>query len=174
MLNQPEFTSPFWGEPLNQNFDTIEDKMQYKATCTYDSADNVYVLAFLNIPDEYQNQLPAVLPDLFTVVARFPNDYAEDAKIRIGATDFTPKYAAFEAGDTLAVSFNQPERACFFDGGIKEPTADNVAYTNSTMPDVSTVKDALDMLNSKVVISDMDLTAGTSPLPTGSLHFVYE
>ena len=131
MLSTPAKTTPDWDSPINQNMNTLEDKLQYKATCTFDPVNNVYVLGMLNIPATISNGLPQGLPDLFTVVARFPTDYNGDAKIRIGATDFTTKYAYFEAGDVQTVNFNLPEELCFFrvGGSRKSPLA---AYAGSS------------------------------------------
>lgn len=117
MLNKPAKTAQDWDIPVNENWNTLEDKLQYKATCTFDTVNNVYVLALLNIPAAVASQLPQGLPDMFSVVARFPTSYAGDAKIRIGTTDFTPKYALFEAGDVQTVNFNLPEGLCFFRAG---------------------------------------------------------
>jgi len=121
MLNIPAKGTQNYEGPLNENFKTLEDKLQYKALCTYDSAGNVFTLTLENIPAAVKDQLPLGLPDKFTVVTQFPVDYEENAIIRIGETDFTTKYAAFEAGDTIAVSFNLPEKVCFFSAGAVEP-----------------------------------------------------
>jgi len=146
MLNQPPRGISNYDEPLNENFATIEDKMQYKATCTYDGTNNVYVLGLLNIPPAHVDELPAKLPDTFTAVARFPNDYVEGAKIRIGGTDFAPKYATFAAGDTLVVAFNQPEKVCFFSSSKKTMEAESVTYSNAQYPLLDNAKRGLDEL----------------------------
>ena len=107
-------TQPDWHLPINKNFAVAADKLQLKANCTYDAMENVYVLDILNIPEEEKNTLPQGLPDLFSVVARFPNSYTEDAVFRVGSEVFTPKYAGFELGDALTITFDKVEKKCFF------------------------------------------------------------
>lgn len=164
MLNQPPRGTASYDEPLNENFQTLEDKMQFKALCAFDSAINVFTLTLQNIPAAYIDQLPAGLPDTFTVVTRFPADYAEGAKIRIGTKDFTPKYASFEAGDTLTINFNQPEAACFFSSAKKTMGAGSITYGNAKNPPLDNAQKALDELLSIASIHNriyegVDLTA---------------
>lgn len=117
MLNKPVTTTENWGEILNENFDTIEDKMLYRAIATYDRVQAAHILQLQNIPPQHQDKLPQILPDTFAVSVRFLEAFTEGDIFLIGMVEFTPKNAAFEAGDILTVTFSQPEYKCYFSTG---------------------------------------------------------
>ncbi len=103
-----------WHNPLNQNFAIAADKLTLKADCSYDGEANVYTMTIRNIAPEVAAALPSGLPDYFTIVSRFPNNYIEGAAFRVGSMDFAAKYAGFEAGDVLSLNFDKAEQRCFF------------------------------------------------------------
>ena len=131
-------TQPDWHLPINKNFAVAADKLVLKANCTYEAMENVYVLDILNIPSDIQSTLPQGLPDLFSVMARFPNAYTEGAAFRVGSVDFVTKYAGFEAGDVLTLNFDKAEQKCFFRvGGGKSATL--AAYCGSAYAGIAYV-----------------------------------
>ncbi len=120
-----------WHSPLNANFATAADKLTLKADCVYDAEANAYTMTIRNIPAEIAAALPSGLPDYFTIVSRFPNDYAEGATFRVGTMEFTAKYAGFEAGDVLSLNFDKAEQRCFFRVGGGSISATPTAYCGS-------------------------------------------
>ena len=124
-------TQPDWHMPLNANFATAEDKLQLLADFSYDSTNSVYIVTIRNIPASVANDLPHTLPDFFTIAGRMPNEYAEGAPFRVGAVDFTPKYAGFEAGDVLSIIFDRLEQICFFRRGGSGSGSSLAAYAGS-------------------------------------------
>ena len=131
MFNGLTKTQPDWHNPLNANFATAEDKLQILADFTYDGTNSVYIVTPRNIPAEVASGLPHTLPDFFTIAGRMPNEYAEGAAFRVGAVDFTPKYAGFEAGDVLSIIFDRLEQLCFFRRGGGGSVSSLAAYAGS-------------------------------------------
>ena len=124
-------TQPDWHEPINRNFAVAEDKLQIIADFAFDEAAAVYVITPRNIPAAVAANLPHTLPEFFTIAGRMPNDYEEGAKFRVGAVDFTSKYAGFEAGDVLSIMFDRLEQLCFFRLGGRGSGSSLVAFAGS-------------------------------------------
>ena len=117
MLENLTKTQPDWHLPINRNSGILSDKLQLLADFTFDEANSVYIVTPRNIPAAVAGGLPHTLPDFFAVAGRMPNEYADGAAFRVGAVDFAPKYAGFEAGDVLQILFDRLENTCFFRRG---------------------------------------------------------
>jgi hypothetical protein len=151
---------PDWHNQFNANAAVSEDKLTIKALCTYDTDDNAFVLELLNVPASGANAeeiiYPDSLPDLFSVVAKFPSSYVGGAVIRIGAVDFTPIYPAFLPGDIQLINFDKVNNKCFFASSGGTVPADKVTYNSDDMPEVENVKAALDFINNKTTKADAE------------------
>jgi hypothetical protein len=117
LLNQPTKTTPGWDVPVNENFAMMDDKMEFKSVCTYDSDANMYTLELQNIPDRLRSALPSNLPGVFAVEAIMPNSAAYGAGFKINDAVFTPKYAGFEQWDAVQIIFSNLDRTCFLASG---------------------------------------------------------
>lgn len=107
-------TLPDWHLLYNSNLALIADKLIITADCTYDETGNSFIVSPVNIPQDFADELPGNLPPLFSMLAKMPEDYVEDAVVTVGSEQFTPKYAAFEGGDVVIICFDNAEKRCFF------------------------------------------------------------
>ncbi len=108
----------------------------FTADCSYSEDDNVYVLELISPTGASQSEILQSLPDLFSVMARFPNAYELDAKFRVGAVVYEPKYAGFEENDVQIITFDRTAQKCFFrvGGGGGAATA---AYCGSAFAGIT-------------------------------------
>ena len=117
MLENLIKTEPDWHLKINRNNNAIGDKLVPAADVTFDSVENAFVLSVRNIPADIASGLPATLPDMFAVLARMPAAFVDGAVFRVGSADFTPRGAAFAAGDVVTIHFDRLVNVCFFTSG---------------------------------------------------------